>query len=82
MKQNKSIYAILISTCVFVMIFSLIMIVMCALNLSNADNLSQTIIQIIMFLVLFLLGGVGMGIIIAIKKSTTNTTKYDNQKKE
>ena len=80
MKLNKSIYSILITTCVLVMIFAVIMIIYSALNVAKTLSTAKYIFSIIAFVGVFLLGGVGLGIVIAWQHSTTKTTKYDNDK--
>ena len=80
MKLNKSIYGILITTCVFVMIFAIIMIVLSAIKMANTLSVTKYIFTIIAFVGVFLLSALGLGIIIAWQHSTTNTTKYDNDK--
>ncbi len=82
MKLNKSIYGILITTCIFVMIFAIIMIVLSGIKMANTLSVTKYVFTIIAFVGVFLLAGIGLGIIVAWQHSTTNTTKYDNDKKQ
>ena len=77
--MNKTMYPLLIFTCAFGMLLSLVMIVLTSLNIGV--DVGGTVVGIVLFVILFLVSGLAMGIIIAIKKSTTNTTKYKNDDK-
>ena len=59
MKLNKSIYGILITTCVFVMIFAIIMIVLSAIKMANTLSVTKYVFTIIAFVGVFLLAGIG-----------------------
>lgn len=83
MKLDKTIYKILILTFSFMLVLSPVMIVLSALELgANAEDISGKIIKIVVFAILFIVAGAGLGIVISVKHSTSRKIKYDNDKKD
>lgn len=83
MKLDNTIYKILILTFSFMLVLSPVMIVLSALELgANAEDISGKIIKIVVFAILFIVAGAGLGIIISVKHSASRKIKYDNDKKD
>ena len=65
------------------LVLSPVMIVLSALELgANAEDISGKIIKIVVFAILFIVAGAGLGIVISVKHSTSRKIKYDNDKKD
>ena len=76
--MNKTMYPLLIFTCAFCMILSMVMIVLSACSiLIDAGNM---VVSIVLFSILFVVSALALGLIIAVKVSSTNKTKYKNDK--
>lgn len=76
--MNKSMYPLLIFACAFSMLLSIVMIILSACGIL-VDS-SDMVVNIILFSILFVVSALAMGLIIAIKVSSTNKTKYKNDK--
>ena len=71
-------YPLLIFTCAFCMLLSMVMIVLSACGiLIDAGNM---VVNIVLFSILFVVSALALGLIIAVKVSSTNKTKYKNDK--
>lgn len=76
--MNKTMYPLLIFTCAFCMLLSMVMIVLSACGiLIDAGNM---VVNIVLFSILFVVSALALGLIIAVKVSSTNKTKYKNDK--
>ena len=76
--MNKTMYPLLIFTCAFCMLLSMVMIVLSACGiLIDAGNM---VVSIVLFSILFVVSALALGLIIAVKVSSTNKTKYKNDK--
>lgn len=76
--MNKTMYPLLIFTCAFCMLLSMVMIVLSACSiLIDAGNM---VVSIVLFSILFVVSALALGLIIAVKVSSTNKTKYKNDK--
>ncbi len=76
--MNKTMYPLLIFTCAFCMLLSVVMIVLSACGiLIDAGNM---VVSIVLFSILFIVSALALGLIIAVKVSSTNKTKYKNDK--
>lgn len=76
--MNKTMYPLLIFTCAFCMLLSVVMIVLSACGiLIDAGNM---VVSIVLFSILFVVSALALGLIIAVKVSSTNKTKYKNDK--
>ncbi len=76
--MNKTMYPLLIFTCAFCMLLSVVMIVLSACGiLIDAGNM---VVNIVLFSILFIVSALALGLIIAVKVSSTNKTKYKNDK--
>ncbi len=71
-------YPLLIFACAFSMLLSIVMIILSACGIL-VDS-SDMVVNIILFSILFVVSALAMGLIIAIKVSSTNKTKYKNDK--
>ena len=61
------------------MVLSIVMIVLSALGILVSSD--EMVTSIVLFSILFFVSMIALGLIITIKHSTTNTTKYKNDKK-
>ena len=76
--MNKTMYPLLIFTCAFCMLLSVVMIVLSACGIHiDAGNM---VVSIVLFSILFIVSALALGLIIAVKVSSTNKTKYKNDK--
>ncbi len=76
--MNKTMYPLLIFTCAFCMLLSVVMIVLSACGiLIDTGNM---VVSIVLFSILFVVSALALGLIIAVKVSSTNKTKYKNDK--
>lgn len=77
--MNKAMYPLLIFTCAFCMVLSIVMIVLSALGILVSSD--EMVTSIVLFSILFFVSMIALGLIVTIKHSTTNTTKYKNDDK-
>ena len=77
--MNKTMYPLLIFTCAFCMLLSVVMIVLSACGI--LIDAGDMVVSIVLFSILFIVSALALGLIIAVKVSSTNTTKYKNDDK-
>lgn len=76
--MNKTMYPLLIFTCAFCMLLSVVMIVLSACGI--LIDAGDMVVSIVLFSILFIVSALALGLIIAVKVSSTNKTKYKNDK--